>query len=156
MIRRCRAQLYQISRQISTTSCLWRFRKEPARRNASAGQLSADIRAFLKGLPVSARLKRFATGLANSRAGIKALSRRAALLVIALICFSISMAVVAQRADRARAARREADFLSSIFVARHRNKPPAIQSPLASFWTAERSVSITIWRLHQSAGCDAE
>jgi TolA-binding protein len=97
---------------------LMAIRKEPARRYASAGQLAAEVQAYLEGYPVRAR-----TDAWGYRSG-KFIRRHklgvafAALAALALIGVSIALAVLAQRATRQQTvARREAEFLASMFQA---------------------------------------
>jgi len=94
------------------------LRKEPSRRYVSVVAFAADIQSYLKGYPVQARndtwsyrtgkfVRRHKTGVAS-----------AAIMFLALIGFSIGMALLARRATRERrAAQRESEFLVGIFQA---------------------------------------
>jgi serine/threonine protein kinase len=97
---------------------LMALRKEPERRYATAVQLSGDIRAFLNGLPVAARTGTFRYRSSKFVRRHKAAVAAALIFLLTLAGFSGAMAILARRADRARAAaQREADFLSNVFLA---------------------------------------
>ncbi|MGC1371244.1 MAG: serine/threonine-protein kinase [Candidatus Sulfotelmatobacter sp.] len=95
---------------------LMALRKEPARRYVSVGQLAEDIKAFLDGYPVRARTDawgyRTSKFIGRHKTGVFA----AVAFAIALVGFSLGMALFARRAQHERlAAERESQFLNSIF-----------------------------------------
>lgn len=95
---------------------LMALRKEPARRYVSVGQLAEDIKAFLDGYPVRARTDawgyRTSKFIGRHKTGVFA----AGAFAVALVVFSMGMALFARRAQRERlAAERESQFLNSIF-----------------------------------------
>ena len=95
---------------------LMALRKEPARRYVSVGQLAEDIKAFLDGYPVRARTDawgyRASKFVGRHKTGVFA----AVAFAVALVGFSMGMALFARRAQRERlAAERESQFLNSIF-----------------------------------------
>lgn len=104
---------------------LMAMRKEPSLRYTSVAAVSADVQAYLTGHSIQARTAtwRYRGGkfVRRHRVGVSI----AALIVLALIGFSVGMGLMARRADQARriaeqqrlAARREADFLAGIFEA---------------------------------------
>jgi serine/threonine-protein kinase len=97
---------------------LMALRKEPERRYATAAQLSGDIRAFLNGLPVTARAGTFQYRSTKFVRRHKTAVAAAVIFVLTLAGFGGAMAMLARRADLARtAAQREADFLSNVFLA---------------------------------------
>lgn len=97
---------------------LMAMRKEPARRYMSVSALTNDVQAYLTGYPVHARTDtwKYRSGkfLRRHKAGATA----AAIVVVALIGFSIGMGLLANRATCERlAAQRESQFLQGIFEA---------------------------------------
>jgi eukaryotic-like serine/threonine-protein kinase len=97
---------------------LMAIRKEPERRYPSVAALSSDVRAYLGGYPLRARTDtwsyRSGKFIQRHKAGVAA----AAIVVLALIGFSIGMALLARRADRERQiAEREEQFLAGMFNA---------------------------------------
>jgi eukaryotic-like serine/threonine-protein kinase len=97
---------------------LMAIRKEPARRYASVGHLSADVLAYLEGYPVRARTDawgyRSGKFVRRHKFGVAA----GMLAVAGLIGVSIGMALLARRATREQTvAQREAQFLASMFQA---------------------------------------
>jgi eukaryotic-like serine/threonine-protein kinase len=110
---------------------LMAMRKEPARRYASAAQLSEDIRRHMDGLPVSARKDTFkyraAKFVRRNRAGVAAAALVALTLVggVVAVAWQASVAkeqarVAAQERDKARVEAAKAErinaFLQSIFA----------------------------------------
>ena len=94
------------------------MRKEPGQRYRSARDLGDDITAYLNGYPVRAKTAtlgyRSAKFIRRNRAAVAV----AALAIVALVGFSIGMAVLERRARQQQAiAERESGFLSSIFAA---------------------------------------
>ena len=94
------------------------MRKEPGQRYRSARDLGDDITAYLNGYPVRAKTAtlgyRSAKFIRRNRAAVAV----AALAIVALVGFSIRMAVLERRARQQQAiAERESGFLSSIFAA---------------------------------------
>lgn len=97
---------------------LMALRKEPGRRYASAAALSADIDAYLQGYPLRARTGTFSYTSAKFVRRHKAAAIAAAVVLLALTGFAISMAVMARRATRQQMiAERETQFLASVFQA---------------------------------------
>ena len=97
---------------------LMAMRKEPARRYASVAEFSADVQAYLDGYPVRARpdtwTYRSAKFVRRHKSGVIA----AGVALLALIAFSVEMALQVRRADRERLlARRESQFLAQMFQA---------------------------------------
>ncbi|MFZ0814753.1 MAG: tetratricopeptide repeat protein [Candidatus Sulfotelmatobacter sp.] len=97
---------------------LMAMRKEAGQRYRSARELGDDITAYLNGYPVRAKTAtlgyRSAKFVRRNRASVAV----AALAIVALVGFSIGMAVLAKRARQQQAiAERESGFLSSIFAA---------------------------------------
>lgn len=97
---------------------LMAMRKEPARRYVTVAALAADVKAYLAGYPVHARTAtwkyRSAKFIRRHKAGVLA----AAIVVVALIGFSVGMGLLAKRATQERlAAQRESQFLEGIFEA---------------------------------------
>jgi serine/threonine-protein kinase len=97
---------------------LMAMRKEPGRRYASVAQLAADVRAHLKGYPLVARTDRWGYRsqkfVRRHRVGVAA----GLAMALALVGFSIAMAILARRATREQAiAQRQAQFLSDMFQA---------------------------------------
>ena len=97
---------------------LMAMRKEPGQRYRSARELGDDITAYLNGYPVRAKTAtlgyRSAKFIRRNRAAVAV----AALAIVALVGFSIGMAVLAKRARQQQViAERESGFLSSIFAA---------------------------------------
>ena len=94
------------------------MRKEPGQRYRSARDLGDDITAYMNGYPVRAKTAtlgyRSAKFIRRNRAAVAV----AALAIVALVGFSIRMAVLERRARQQQAiAERESGFLSSIFAA---------------------------------------
>ncbi len=79
---------------------LMALRKEPERRYATAAQLSADIRAFLDGLPVAARTGSFRYRFAKFLRRHKTAVAGAVVFLLTLAGFSGAMAMLARRAQR--------------------------------------------------------
>jgi eukaryotic-like serine/threonine-protein kinase len=97
---------------------LMAMRKEPSRRYVSVSALSADLQAHLSGYPVQARTDRWSYRSGKFVLRHKAAVAAAAIVVIALVAFSIAMGVLAKRANQARlTAQKETQFLNSIFQA---------------------------------------
>jgi tetratricopeptide (TPR) repeat protein/tRNA A-37 threonylcarbamoyl transferase component Bud32 len=97
---------------------LMAMRKEPARRYASVGQLSADVRAYLDGYPLVARTDTWGYRSTKFVRRHKAAVGAAAFMALALVGFSIGMGLLARRAAREQLiAQREAQFLSGMFQA---------------------------------------
>lgn len=97
---------------------LMAMRKEPGRRYISVSALAADIQAYLQGYPVRARTDswsyRSGKFVRRHRASVVA----AGVVALALVAFSIGMALLARRANRERlTAQRESQFLASVFEA---------------------------------------
>jgi serine/threonine protein kinase/tetratricopeptide (TPR) repeat protein len=97
---------------------LMAMRKEPEQRYRSAREFGDDITAYLNGYPVRAKTAtlgyRSAKFIRRNRAAVVV----AALAIVALVGFSIGMAILAKRARQQQAiAERESGFLSSIFAA---------------------------------------
>jgi eukaryotic-like serine/threonine-protein kinase len=97
---------------------LMAMRKEAGQRYRSARELGDDITAYLNGYPVRAKTAtlgyRSAKFVRRNRAAVAV----AALAIVALVGFSIGMAVLAKRARQQQAiADRESSFLSSVFAA---------------------------------------
>jgi len=104
---------------------LMAIRKEPERRYESVALFASDLRRCLEGYPVRAHADTwtYSAGkfIRRHKAGVIA----ATIVAVALVGFSVGMAILARRATRERlvadqqrlAARREADFLASIFEA---------------------------------------
>jgi len=97
---------------------LMAMRKEPGERYRSARELGDDIAAYLNGYPVRAKTAtlgyRSGKFIRRNRAAVAV----AALAIVALLGFSIGMAVLAKRARSQQAiAEKESKFLSSIFEA---------------------------------------
>jgi eukaryotic-like serine/threonine-protein kinase len=76
------------------------LRKEPERRYTTAAQLSADIRAFLNGLPVAARTGSFRYRSAKFVRRHKTAVAAAVIFLLTLAGFSGAMAMFARRAQR--------------------------------------------------------
>jgi eukaryotic-like serine/threonine-protein kinase len=95
-------------------------RPEPARRYASAEQLSEDLRRYLEGLPVKARRDTFSYRTGKFLSRHKAGAAAAALVVLSLVGGILATARQARiaRAERARADRRFEDVrkLASSFL----------------------------------------
>ena len=94
------------------------MRKEPGQRYRSARDLGDDITAYMNGYPVRAKTAtlgyRSTKFIRRNRAAVAV----AALAIVALVGFSIRMAVLERRARQQQAiAERESGFLSSIFAA---------------------------------------
>lgn len=90
--------------------------KEPARRYASASELSEDLRRYLEGLPVMAKPDswryRAAKFVRRHRIGVAA----AVLFVLTIAALSTGLAIAARRARReARTSEQVANFLISLF-----------------------------------------
>lgn len=97
---------------------LMAMRKEPSRRYASVSALSADVQAYLSGYPVQARTDHWSYRSSKFVLRHKATVAAAAIVAIALVTFSVAMAVMAKRANQARlTSERETQFLNSIFQA---------------------------------------
>jgi serine/threonine-protein kinase len=104
---------------------LMAMRKEPGRRYVSVAALSADVEAYLAGYPVTARADSWSYRVRKFVLRHKIAVAGATVAILALIAFSIGMALLARRATRARVAaeqqrvtaEREAQFLASIFNA---------------------------------------
>ncbi len=104
---------------------LMAMRKEPERRYESVALFANDLRRCLEGYPVRAHADTWTYGVGKFIRRHKAGVIAATIVAIALVCFSAGMALLAKRATRERraadqqrlAARREADFLASIFEA---------------------------------------
>ena len=95
---------------------LMAMRKEPARRYVSVGQFAEDIEAYLGGYPVRARTDAWGYRSTKFIQRHKAAVVAACVVAVALVGFSIGMAIFARRAQRERlSAEREAQFLNSIF-----------------------------------------
>lgn len=95
---------------------LMAMRKEPSRRYVSVGQLAEDVEAFLGGYPIRARTDTwgYRSGKLIRRHKIAAVA--IAMASVALVAFSVAMALLARKAERARlGAERESQFLNSIF-----------------------------------------
>lgn len=97
---------------------LMALRKEPSRRYASVADFSSDIQAYLDGYPVRARpdtwTYRSTKFVRRHKGGVAS----AAIAVLALIAFSVAMALQVRRADRERLrAERESQFLARMFQA---------------------------------------
>ena len=104
---------------------LMAIRKEPERRYESVAVFASDLRRCLEGYPVRAHADTWTYNsgkfIRRHRAGVIA----ATIMAGALVGFSVGMALLARRATRERlvadqqrlAARREADFLASVFEA---------------------------------------
>jgi len=97
---------------------LMAMRKEPGQRYRSARDLGDDITAYLNGYPVRAKTAtlgyRSAKFIRRNRAAVAV----ATLAIVALVGFSIGMAVLARRARQQQAiAEKESGFLSSVFAA---------------------------------------
>lgn len=90
--------------------------KSPARRYASADQFSEDIRRYLEGFPILARPDtwnyRSSKFVRRHKAGVGL----GVAFVLLLLAFSAGMALLAQRADRARqTAEQTTQFLVNMF-----------------------------------------
>ena len=97
---------------------LMAMRKEPGNRYLSAREFGDDITALLNGYPVRAKTATLGYRSAKFIRRNRAAAAVAALAVVALVGFSIGMAVLAKRARQQQAiAERESSFLSSIFAA---------------------------------------
>ncbi len=97
---------------------LMAMRKEPARRYGSVAQLSADVQAYLDGYPLVARTATWTYRTDRFVRRHKAAVGVAVLFALALVGFSVGMAVLAKRASRQQAiARQESDFLIGMFRA---------------------------------------
>jgi len=104
---------------------LMAMRKEPSRRYTSVGALSHDVQAYLTGYSVQARTDTWGYHAGKFVGRHRVAVPMAMLAVVALIGFSVGMALLAKRADRERriadqqrlAAQHEANFLASIFEA---------------------------------------
>jgi eukaryotic-like serine/threonine-protein kinase len=97
---------------------LMAMRKEAGERYRSARELGDDLAAYLNGYPVRAKTAtlgyRSVKFVRRNRAAVAV----AALAIVALVGFSVGMAVLAKRARQQQAiAERESSFLSSIFAA---------------------------------------
>jgi serine/threonine protein kinase len=97
---------------------LMAMRKEPSRRYGSVAQLSSDVQAYLDGYPLIARTDTWSYRadrfIRRHKGGVAA----AVLFAIALVGFSIAMAILAGRANRQQnIARQESDFLVGMFKA---------------------------------------
>ncbi|HEX4809882.1 MAG TPA: serine/threonine-protein kinase [Bryobacteraceae bacterium] len=97
---------------------LMAMRKEPSRRYASVAEFSSDVQAYLDGYPVRARSDnwtyRSMKFVRRHKTGVSA----AMIALLALIAFSVAMAVQVRRADRERLlAERESQFLAGMFQA---------------------------------------
>jgi hypothetical protein len=88
---------------------LMALRKEPERRYATAAQLSADIRAFLNGLPVAARTGTFRYRLGKFVRRHKTAVAGALVFLLTLAAFSSAMAMLARRAQRQALIARQAE-----------------------------------------------
>ncbi len=101
------------------------LRKEPEKRYATVGEFSEDVRRYLEGFPLQAGSQAWTYRAQKFIGRHKAAAGAAALMVLAIIGFSIAMAILAQRARRERAnavneqhkAQQEAAFLSGLFRA---------------------------------------
>jgi eukaryotic-like serine/threonine-protein kinase len=101
------------------------LRKEPEKRYASVGEFSEDVRRYLEGFPLQAGSQAWTYRTQKFIGRHKLAVSAAALMFLAIIGFSIAMAVLAQRArlERAHAvneqhkAQQEAAFLSGLFRA---------------------------------------
>jgi eukaryotic-like serine/threonine-protein kinase len=97
---------------------LMAMRKEPVRRYVSVAALAGDVQAYLTGYPVHARTATWKYRSGKFVRRHKAAASAAAIVVLALIGFSIGMGLLAKRATRERlAAQRESQFLQGIFEA---------------------------------------
>ena len=97
---------------------LMAMRKEPARRYSSVSRFSADITAYLEGYPLEARTGAWAYRAQRFVRRHRGAMAAVAVAILALVAFSIGMGLLAQRANRQQLiARREAQFLSSLFQA---------------------------------------
>lgn len=97
---------------------LMAMRKEPARRYASVAQVSADIEAYLKGLPLSAAPDSWRYRAVKFVRRHKAPVVLAALLAVVLIGFSIGMGLLARRAMQEQLkSNQEAQFMAGMFRA---------------------------------------
>ena len=108
---------HQIDRDLDRI-VMMAMRKEPERRYASAGQFSADVKAYLEGYPLQARTAtwsyRTSTFVRRHKAGVAA----AVLFALALAGFGGGMGVLAKRAERQRqTAERERQFMADMFRA---------------------------------------
>jgi serine/threonine-protein kinase len=106
------------------------LREEPARRYASAGQLSEDIERALAGLPVRAvrdtaayRLRRF---VGRHRVGV-GLAAAALIALVGFLAFSLQQSrALARERDTARAERDRADRVVGLLVGLFESASPAV------------------------------
>ncbi len=97
---------------------LMALRKEPPRRYVSVAALAADVQAYLRGYPVHARTDTWKYRSGKFLRRHQAAAAVAAVMVVALIGFSIGMGLLAKRATQERlVAQRESQFLEGIFEA---------------------------------------
>jgi serine/threonine protein kinase/tetratricopeptide (TPR) repeat protein len=97
---------------------LMAMRKEPGKRYLSARELGDDITAYLNGYPVQAKTATLGYRSAKFIRRNRAAAAVTVLAIVALVGFTIAMAVLAKRARQQQAiAERESGFLSSIFAA---------------------------------------
>jgi serine/threonine protein kinase len=88
---------------------LMALRKEPERRYATASQMSADITAFMSGLPVAARTGTFRYRSAKFVRRHKTAVAGAVIFLLTLAGFSSAMAALARRAQRQAVIARQAE-----------------------------------------------
>lgn len=97
---------------------LMAMRKEPGNRYRSAREFADDINAYLDGYPVRAKTATFGYRSGKFMRRHRAAVSFTVLAALALVGFSIGMAVLARRAREQQAiAERESGFLASIFAA---------------------------------------
>lgn len=90
--------------------------KDPARRYASAAELSEDVARYLRGFPVSARADSWRYRAAKFLSRHKLASAAAALFLLTTTGLSVGLAVQATRAKQeARTANQVSDFMVNLF-----------------------------------------